>query len=100
LGHDTGPINLFRLGGYKQGNESFPQWLKADKLNLYSVWAKGKIPDDIKDKFGLTQEHMFPQDWVIEQAAPEEHAGEEANENAGENDDGNGLVDTEDENED
>lgn len=73
LGHGDGPIDLFKFH-YKEGQESFPQWIKADKLNLYSVWPKGRVPESIKNDFNLTNEHLFPEDIIVPPvaaAAPE-----------------------------
>jgi len=86
LGHGSGILKLFNLN-YKDGDERFGDWLKADKANLYSVWKIGEIPTVIKKSYSLTREQMYEPDWAINVDSEEE---QDDDDNSDSDDDSNG----------
>ena len=40
--------------------------LKRDKAILYSIWAPGTVPQSVKNTYGLTKEHLLPEDQAVQ----------------------------------
>jgi hypothetical protein len=62
FGNGEGLIDLWKYHHKESSNENFPTWIKTDPVNLYSCWPVGRIPQDIKQMYVLTAEHMYPVD--------------------------------------
>ena len=78
IGNYDGLLNLYKFELKDEALVSFPSWLKADKANLYSMWAVGEIPKTIKEMYGLTNEHMYADDCVQEETQLEsDHVAEQ-----------------------
>lgn len=98
IGNGAGLISLFSFA-FKEGSETFGQWVRTDRANLYSLFPIGGIPDEFKQKYILTDHHLLAPDYLQPAPADEEVAPAEAgnDEVVAPAEAGNDLVDSDDE---
>jgi hypothetical protein len=76
LGNGEGLIDLWKYHHKETSNENFPTWIKTDPVNLYSCWPVGRVPQDIKQMYVLTADHMYSVD-STENAPPAADAAQD-----------------------